>query len=312
VHGLRGFAARLERTFPGRCVRAFADLRGLDRAVVLSSQAFTALIPLLLLVAALSPSGRGDVVSVALIGRFGLSGDTAEAVGRLFAQPGNGSIGVLSVLLLLFSGVSLTRRMQAVFQQAWHLEPLRGMGRAFNAALGLTVLVAGISLQYFARTLVGSLPAGAILVVPLSALASFLLWVFVPWLLLDRRIGWRRLVPAGVLTAACTSLYALATTVYMPRLLESYSRRYGLFGVTLALIGWLLVIALIVVAATAVAAELDRAPEVWAWRLRQRLGIRPAAVEVGRVEGRLPARGPMVPADRAVPDPSEGMRTAGT
>jgi membrane protein len=272
--GIRAFVHRLQRTFLGRCVRSFADLRGLDRAVVLSSQAFTALIPLLLLVAALSPAGRGDVVSVALIGRLGLSGDAADAVNRLFAQPGgDASIGLLSVLLLLFSGISLTRRMQVMYRQAWRLEPLGGMGRAVNTALGLSALVAGISLQYFARTLIGSLPAGAVLVPVLSAVASFLVWACVPWLLLDRRIRWRRLVPTGVLTAACSVVYGVASTIYMPPLLESYSRRYGLFGVTLALIGWLLAIAVIVVAATAVAAEFDRAPDRWARQLRSRLGI---------------------------------------
>jgi membrane protein len=55
--------------------------------------------------------------------------------------------------------------------------------------------------------------------------------------------------------------------------MESYSRRYGLFGVTLALVGWLLCVSLIVVVATIVAAEFDRAPEPWARRLRSRLGL---------------------------------------
>jgi membrane protein len=259
---------------------------------------------LLLLVAALAPAGNRDVVSAAFIGRFGLSGDAADAVNRLFAQPGNSSIGVLSVLLLLFSCVSLTRRMQVMYQQAWRLESLRGVRGAVNAALGLTVLVLGLSLQYFARSLIGELPAGALLVVPLSALASFLLWAAVPWLLLDRRIGVRRLIPAGALTAVCTSLYGFASTVYMPPLLESYSRRYGLFGVTLALIGWLLVIALIVVAATATAAEFDRAQDPWARRLRRRLHIEPALDDVGQLGVR--------PLAEHAPDPrSLGSRQRG-
>jgi membrane protein len=97
----------------------------------------------------------------------------------------------------------------------------------------------------------------------------------VPWLLLDRRIPWRRLLPAGALAAVCVSVYGIATTIYMPRLMETYSRRYGLFGVTLSLVGWLLCIAVIVVAATVVAAEFDRAQEPWARRLRIRFGLEP-------------------------------------
>ena len=53
------------------------------------------------------------------------------------------------------------------------------------------------------------------------------------------------------------SLYGVATSIYMPHLMESYSERYGLFGVTVALVGWLLCISFIVVAATVVAAEFD-------------------------------------------------------
>jgi uncharacterized BrkB/YihY/UPF0761 family membrane protein len=89
-------------------------------------------------------------------------------------------------------------------------------------------------------------------------------------------------VPLGVLTSVCTTVYGVASTIYMPRLLETYSLRYGLFGVTLALVGWLLAISFIVVAATAVAAEFDRAPDPWARRIRRRLGIGPSAVEATR------------------------------
>ena len=54
----------------------------------------------------------------------------------------------------------------------------------------------------------------------------------------------------------------------MPRLMTSYSERYGLFGVTIALVGWLLCISFILVASTVVAGEFDRAPEAWATRIR--------------------------------------------
>jgi membrane protein len=200
-------------------------------------------------------------------------------VEQLFAHSGSSSIGVFSAFLLLFSGVSLTRRMQRMYQQAWRLDPPAGLGRALNAVLGLTALVLGLGLLYVARALTESLPLGDVLLVPVSVLASALVWISVPWLLLDRRVAWRRLAPAGVLTAACTAAYGVASIVYIPRLMETYSRRYGLFGVTLALVGWLLCIAIIIVAATAVAVELDRAADPWTRRVRRTLGIEPTAVE---------------------------------
>src|SRR3954454_479514 len=159
------------------------------------------------------------------------------------------------------------------------MPPVPVVGRALHAFLGLTALVVGIGLLYAARVFTGSLPLGNALIVPVSVLASAVVWTSVPWLLLDRRLAWRRLIPAGVLTAACTAAYGVASIVYIPRLMETYSRRYGLFGVTLALVGWLLCVAVIIVAATAGAAELDRAADPWARRVRRalRIALGPAA-----------------------------------
>jgi membrane protein len=135
-----------------------------------------------------------------------------------------------------------------------------------------------MGLLYQARAIVSGLPFPGALQLIASVLAGFLIWTSVPWLLLDRRVAWRRLIPVGALTAVCSSAYGIASTVYMPRLLESYSRRYGLFGVTLALVGWLVCISFIVVAATAVAAEFDRAPDRWARGLRHGLGVETGVV----------------------------------
>jgi uncharacterized BrkB/YihY/UPF0761 family membrane protein len=231
-----------------------------------------------LIAAALAPAEKSDVVSTALIERFQLSGDAATSVTQLFAHSGSASVGVFSGLLLLFSGLSLTRRMQRMYQQAWRLEPAPGVGHTLHAGLGLAALLLGIGLLYQARALVAALPFPGLLQLTVSAFAGFLLWTSVPWLLLDRRLAWRRLIPGGLLTAVCSSAYGIASTVYMPRLLESYSLRYGLFGVTLALVGWLVCISFIIVGATAIASEFDRAPDRWARGFRRGLGIEPVVV----------------------------------
>lgn len=270
---LRAYAG-WRRHFVGRCVASFVTQQGVDRAVVIASQAFTALIPLLILVSALAPTSRRDLVSEVIIRRFHLKGDAAGAVAELFARPEDGSTGVLSVFLLVFAGLSLARRMQRMYQQAWRVEPPSGVRGSFTAALGLAALLLEIGLLYLVQTLVRAFPvvqwtAGF----PTSALASLVLWTLIPWLLLDRQVPWRRLLPTGVLTALFSSLYGVATLVYMPRLMETYSSRYGLFGVTLALVGWLLCIAFIVVVSTVLASEFDRAEDPWARSLRRRLRL---------------------------------------
>jgi membrane protein len=267
--------------------------------MALAAQAFTALIPLFLVVSAVAPADRRDLVSEAIIDKFALRGGAADAVDQLFARPGDSTIGVLSVVLLVFSGVSLTRRLQRMYLQAWGLERRPGVRASLNAVVGLTALVLELMLLSLARTLVQELPFDWVLGVPVTLLASLVLWTSVPWLLLDRRIPWRRLLPAGALTAVCAGIYGVASTIYMPRLMASNSERYGLFGVTLSLVGWLLCVSIVVVAATAVASEFDRDQAHWARSLRARLGLEPAA---------RPSDVPEPLARPAVPSSGDGHR----
>ena len=104
---------RVWGSFLGRCVQRFIAMTGIDRCLMLSSQAFTALIPLLILVSALAPTDREDVVSDSVIRRFGLEGDSAAAVKQLFDIPegATGSLSVFSFLLLVASGTSFARRL---------------------------------------------------------------------------------------------------------------------------------------------------------------------------------------------------------
>lgn len=272
THDREAIRRRLEDSFVGRCLGTVVAMQGVDRAMVIASQAFTALIPLLMLVSSLAPKSNRDLVSDAIIRRFELTGSAAEAVQQVFATSQQATTGLLGAVLLLFSGVSLARRMQRMYAQAWRVDLRPGVRGSFNAAIGLGALLLEVALLALARTLVRALPLDWVLGAPLTLAASLLIWTSIPYLLLDRRIEWRRLLPGGAIAALSASVYGVASTLYMPRLLESYSLQYGLFGVTLALIGWLLCISFIIVGATVLAAELDRAPEPWARRVRMALG----------------------------------------
>ena len=216
---------RLEATFLGRCVASFVEMQALDRAMVIASQAFTALIPLLILVSAVLPAASATLVSDSIIRRFGLTGDAARSVEVVFAHSDTGSVGVLSLLLLFYSGISLTRRLQRMYLTAWQLPPLPGVrgpaqrrpGAGRPADRGVAALP-----RPHAR------PDAAV------------------------RLGARRArhrsrpacccgprspgssstggspgagsLPAGLLTGTCSSLYGVASTIYMPRLMETLQR----------------------------------------------------------------------------------------
>ena len=257
-----------EEWFPRRCLRSFFALQGFDRAMVIASQAFTALIPLVILTSTLLPNEDHGSIADMIVRKFALTGDSATAVQTVFASSGEASIGVLSLLLLLMSGISLARRIQRMYLEAWQLPRAPSVRASLYAAYALGALIIEIGLLSFIRSLLRELPFDAAAGLTGSLISSVVVWTSIPWLLLNRRVAWQRLLPGGLLAGGLSTAWGYATTVYMPRLMASYSERYGLFGVTIALVGWLLCISFIIVATTALAAEFDRAPERWATRLR--------------------------------------------
>lgn len=271
---------RVGESFLGGCVRRFLTMNGIDRSLVLASQAFTALIPLLILVSTLLPAGSTHVVSQTIVRKFGLSGDSATAVHRLFETPevATSSLSVFSALLLVFSGISYTRRLQATYLAAWDRPKPGGRG-ALSAALGLFALLAEVLALYTIQGLFAHLPFAWLLAVPLSAATGLLLWTSIPYLLMDRQVHWRRLLVGGGVTAIATALYGVATTVYMPSLVARYTSEFGLFGITIAIVGWLLAISVVLVASASIGAEFDRSRAHWALVTKQRFGLVDPALE---------------------------------
>ena len=150
---------RVWDSFPGRCVHRFLRMRGIDRCIVLSSQAFTAIIPLLILVSTLAPADREDVIARTIIRKFGLTGDSAAAVNKLFETPDGAAAGasVFSAILVLWSGVSFTRRLQTMYRTAWDRDK-EGVRSGLFAALGLLALLTEIVALYVVRSLFRQFP----------------------------------------------------------------------------------------------------------------------------------------------------------
>ena len=106
----------------------FVGVQGIDRAMAIGASAYTALIPLLIVYAAVIPVKDNRSFADDLINRMDLSGATATAVREAFAPPGavQSSVTFLSVGLLLFSALSFARALQRLYELAFNLAP-RGM-----------------------------------------------------------------------------------------------------------------------------------------------------------------------------------------
>ena len=214
----------------------------IDRSLALGAQAFGALIPLMIVLQAVQPGPAS--VSTDLISRFDLGGDSAKVVEDAFAvTSGQDTVTGFSILVLTVSVLSFTRRLQRLYEETWEFEP-RGLRGTGSGLLWLACFVVYISLHpaldtVFERT------AGVVL----SVAGVFLVGLLTPYLLLGRRLDWRRLVLQGLLTAFGIAALGIWSAIYMPHAIESSAAAYGTIGVAFAMLTWLWGLGIVLVVA---------------------------------------------------------------
>jgi membrane protein len=236
-----------------RSFARFVELEGFDRAMALAGQAFAALLPLLIVIGSVSPTS-GDDLADALTSRFKLDQGAAKTLGDLVAQPPDPGIGVLGAVLLVISALSFTRALQRLYVRAWRLGSLGLRGNVW----GLEWLAA-FGLYWALQPTIVHLFDGLLGFVASLALSTAL-WIVTPWLLVARRVPWRRLLPQALLTVVGLDALAIAGAIYLPRAVESASREFGVLGVAFTLLSLLFAFSLVLVATAALGASLADPP----------------------------------------------------
>jgi membrane protein len=235
---------------------------GKAKAFTLAVQTFTAVFPLLVVISSIrAQPDQHSRLADRLTRMFRLEGNAAAAVHTLFSRPPGDAegIGVLGAVLLLVSLLALSRSLQSIFETAW-VTAHGGLSRTWYG-LGGTLFFLGeiVALGTVAVVLRRS-PGGAGTALIVQALGSFVVWVIVQYLLLSRQVSWRPLLPGAALAAAGQVLISLFSATYMPNQIAQNSARYGIVGVALALLTWLIVVAAVVVGGACAGAELAGRP----------------------------------------------------
>jgi membrane protein len=230
-------------------VTRLVSLEILDRSLVIGAQAFGALIPLLIVIAG---AGSDDGASFAdtLIDRFDLDGATAEAVRETFGGGGGTTVTTLGVLIVIFSSLSFTRAMQRTFELTWDL-PKRGMRSTGWNIAWVAAFAAYLTVFPVVRGIFHGWPYNLI-----SLGGTFLIWLVTPYLLLARRVAWRRLMPQAGLSAVGMTLLAGGLLIYMPRALDSSAGEFGAIGIAFTLLTMLWAGGFVLVSAAAVGAYI--------------------------------------------------------
>jgi membrane protein len=233
---------------------------GRDRALVLGGQAFTTIIPLLIVVAAAASRQSPTLVADRLVARFHVVGPSAQSFRLLFERP-PGAAGVTTVAglaVLLFSLLSLTRSLQQTYEAAWQLAAT-GVRGTLNGLTGMGLLLASVLVLSLLAGLLRPLPAGTAFAFLFRAVAATGIWLVLQGLLLSRRVGLRRLLPGAVIGGVGQAVVSVYSALWMPRLIEHNADRYGIIGITFALVTWLIIVGFAVVTAAVLSAELGGA-----------------------------------------------------
>jgi membrane protein len=229
----------------------------LDRSVALAGKAFVSLFPAIIVVAAFAPSGVRDSMYSTIAKRMGLSGQGLTAAKNAFATSDDvrRATGYLGLVLTFFYINSFTTALGRVYLKAFRRPPGRKItGYALGASwlIGLAAYFATIG---YARHVLHNGITDPIFALVAVASSGALWWLTV-WVMLDRQVRWRPLLPTAVLTSAALAVFIISAQVWMPHTMESNQHQFGTFGVTLAMVTWLTGFGLIVVVAACAGAEL--------------------------------------------------------
>jgi membrane protein len=226
-----------------------AQFEVFDRAMALAGQAFAALLPLLIVVGSVLRADGRDVAN-SLIQRFELSGDAAATLRAAVAPPTDvqSATTVVGAILLVVAALAFTRALQRLYVRVWGLDTLGWRGSIWGV-----LWLAGFSAYWSLQPLVAELSSGpAATAIALASSAA--MWLFTPWLLLARRVSWRRLLSQALLTTAGLTALGVAFVYYVPSTMATSARQFGFIGAAFVLLSCLFAAALVVVVAAVLGA----------------------------------------------------------
>jgi membrane protein len=249
---------RETRAFAGACLARIVAIEAVERAITIASLAFTALIPLGIVVGAVTPTSESNALVQSLVRRFGLQGETRHLLEQLFAPPEDvkSAVSVIGIALLLVSSLGFTRALQRVYEQSWQL-PRMGIRGTPSGLLWLVCVVAYVALVAGIRDGIVD-AAGPVLSDIVALLSLVAIWWITPWLLLSRRLGWRPLLPTALVTAFVATVIGIGSTLWMPDAIRDAAERYGQIGVAIALVSWLVVVGFGIVLCAAIGAVITQ------------------------------------------------------
>jgi uncharacterized BrkB/YihY/UPF0761 family membrane protein len=244
--------------------RSYREVEGPLQSALLSLYVLVAVLPALLVLEAYLDAHPNSLARK-LVHHFHLNHQTASLLRGVLNADRKHELGAVlfAIASALFFGLGFGRVLQLVHARAWKLAPTtKATDQARYAAvlLGLYGLIFLLLLQ--ADELRGD-PSWVIVVLAVGWVCVLLLFfIWAPWLLVHRMIGWRDLVPSAVLTASALVVLVVVSRWVMQYWVNLYAKDYGGLGVILAIYFWLLLASGAIVWAASLSPALAERREV--------------------------------------------------
>jgi membrane protein len=248
---LRPTVRRVQRTAVGRLatrtVTGLARIELFDRAMTLAAQAFTSVLPVIILIAVLRPR-RPDDLGAVIAEQLGLPPGAQRALLESLpeAAEASASFGFFGALVVLLGATSFSRALERMYARIWDV-PRPGLHGSWRWLAALLAVVVALVVIRFTRGVLDALPVPVLWQATASAAVWAVVWSLVPWLLLKGQVALRLVAAGGVPTGLALALTGLPGSVYLPIALGAGARQFGALGIAFAYIGWLFVLSMVVV-----------------------------------------------------------------
>jgi membrane protein len=231
--------------------RRYVEIRGSALAASITLYLFLALFAVTVLAIALLGflSAGGANLARNLPSQLGLSGSAAKLVHDAVdtARHSRNVATVVGLVGLAWTGTSLAIVIGDAYNAAWEVDRRGVVDRLFGVAwlAGAAVCIGAGALATAAWDVLPGLFAPLVIVVSLATDTALFGWT--SWILANRRVPIRALVPAALLGAVALESMKLVGAYVVPHLVSRASAVYGAIGVVFALLAWLLVFGRVVV-----------------------------------------------------------------
>jgi len=182
-----------------------------------------------------------NVFAEHLVTHLKLTGSTASLVESTFGSTSSNALAasIAVIISFLLWGIGIGQIYQDVYARAWGVE-VGSLADQGLFALFFFVLAAAIAAQIIASERFQG--ADVLVLVPAWLIASTAFWLFVPSLLLHRKVGWRALLPGALMASFVIGGTIATSPLFIAAPLNQNGKAFGSFGVVLTVIGYVFVL----------------------------------------------------------------------